>query len=80
MDIIALITALISSVPKAVELWELIAPHVDASLHIPPEKQAVVAALVPEATAAVSLWHAILASPNPAGAATVAAVPSPEHG
>lgn len=76
MDLIALITALISSVPKAVELWELIAPHVDAKLDIPAEKQAVVDALVPEATAAVSMWHAILAAPNPAGAAVQAVTKS----
>lgn len=54
MNIIALIEALISSVPEAVQLWDKIAPMIDVKAGLSDAAVAEVNALAPAATDAVS--------------------------
>lgn len=78
MDTFAVIRGLLSSVPAAMQAWEMIAPHIQPKLHIPDEDQAKIAATVEVAHQEVEVWHKILASQNPAAAVVqVAKEPSP---
>lgn len=57
MNIIALIEGIISSVPEAIKLWQLIAPHITSNADIPQDVIDKVNAMAPIAHEVVDDAH-----------------------
>jgi hypothetical protein len=61
-NIFAILEGLISSVPEAVTLYHKIVPLLSPNADIHPDQIAAINALVPDATAAVTLAHEAIAT------------------